>query len=85
MMTERLPARPAPGPLEEYAQAFDALFAKRSQRESLRRCLEGLLLPMERNKTRYGNGECKIIRSAPPDAPNREVEPWAAASERPAG
>ena len=54
MMTERLPATPAPGPLEEYAQAFDVLFAKRSQRESFRRCLEGLLLPMERNKTLTG-------------------------------
>ena len=54
MMTERLPATPAPGPLEEYAQAFDALFAKRNQRESFRRCLEGLLLPMERNKTLTG-------------------------------
>jgi SRSO17 transposase len=53
-MTERLPATPAPGSLEEYAQAFDALFDKRSQRESFRRCLEGLLLPMERNKTLTG-------------------------------
>jgi len=53
-MTERLPATPAPGPLEEYAQVFDILFAKRSQRESFRRCLEGLLLPMERNKTLTG-------------------------------
>jgi len=50
-MTERLRATLAPGPLEEYAQAFDAWFAKRSQRESFRRCLESLLLPMERNKT----------------------------------
>jgi SRSO17 transposase len=54
MMTERLPANPSPGPLEEYAQVFDALFTKRSQRESFRRCLEGLLLPMERNKTLTG-------------------------------
>ena len=54
MMTERLPATPAPGPLEAYAQIFDSLFAKRNQRESFRRCLEGLLLPMERNKTLTG-------------------------------
>ncbi len=53
-MTERLPATPAPGPLEEFAQAFDDLFVKRSQRESFRRYLEGLLLPMERNKTLTG-------------------------------
>jgi hypothetical protein len=53
-MTERVPATPAPGPLEEYAQTFDALFSKRSQRESFRRYLEGLLLPMERNKTLTG-------------------------------
>jgi hypothetical protein len=30
---------------------FDDLFGKRSQREAFRRCLEGLLLPAERNKT----------------------------------
>ena len=53
-MTERLPARPASGPLEAYAQAVDGLFAQRSQRESFRRCLEGLLLPMERTKTLMG-------------------------------
>ena len=33
----------------------------------------------------YGNGECKIIRSTPSGAPNRKVEPCAAASERLAG
>jgi len=53
-MTERVLARPAPGPLENFAQAFDDLFAKRSQREGFRRYLEGLLLPMERNKTLTG-------------------------------
>jgi SRSO17 transposase len=50
-MTRRLPVRPAPGPLEEYAARFDDLFHARAQRESFRRYLEGLLLPAERNKT----------------------------------
>ncbi len=50
-MTRRLPVRPAPGPLEEYASRFDDLFRARAQREGFRRYLEGLLLPAERNKT----------------------------------
>ena len=51
-MTRRLPVRPAPGPLEDYATRFDDLFRRaRAQREGFRRYLEGLLLPAERNKT----------------------------------
>jgi SRSO17 transposase len=50
-MTKRLPVEPAPGPLEGYAARFDDLFGARAQREGLRRYLEGLLLPAERNKT----------------------------------
>jgi hypothetical protein len=50
-MTKRLPAAPAPGPLEDFAQRFDDLFGTRAQREGFRRYLEGLLLPAERNKT----------------------------------
>jgi hypothetical protein len=50
-MTKRYPVSPAPGPLEDYAQSFDDLFGARSQRHALRRYLEGLLLPAERNKT----------------------------------
>jgi SRSO17 transposase len=50
-MTKRLPVDPAPGPLEDYAQSFDDLFAARAGREGLRRYLQGLLLPTERNKT----------------------------------
>ncbi len=50
-MTKRQPAAPAPGPLEAYCQQFDALFRQRPQRASLRRYLEGLLLPQERTKT----------------------------------
>ena len=50
-MTKRSPVSPAPGPLENYAESFDELFAARAQRHSFRRYLEGLLLPAERNKT----------------------------------
>jgi hypothetical protein len=50
-MTQRLPVRPAPGPLEAYCQQFDPLFAQRNQRDGFRRYLEGLLLPAERHKT----------------------------------
>jgi hypothetical protein len=50
-MTKRYPVRPAPGPLEDYAQSFDDLLGARAQRHSFRRYLEGLLLPAERNKT----------------------------------
>src|SRR5437870_7374334 len=50
-MTPRRPVSPAPGPLEAYCQQLDPLFTQRNQRDSLRRYLEGLLLPQERNKT----------------------------------
>jgi DDE superfamily endonuclease len=50
-MTRRLPATPAPGPLEDYAARFDDLFGTLAQRQAFRRYLEGLLLPTERNKT----------------------------------
>jgi hypothetical protein len=50
-VTRRLPVKPAPGPLEDYAARFDDFFGARSQREGFRRYLEGLLLPTERNKT----------------------------------
>ena len=53
-MTKRLSATAAPLPLEGYAEHFDDLFARRSQREGFRRYLEGLLLPAERNKTATG-------------------------------
>jgi SRSO17 transposase len=41
-----------PAPLEQYAQAFDALFHTWIQRRRVREYLAGLLLPRERNKTR---------------------------------
>jgi SRSO17 transposase len=50
-MTQRRPVPPAPGPLEDYAIQFDALFSQANQRHALRQYLEGLLLPAERNKT----------------------------------
>ena len=53
-MTERIQATPAPGPLEDYIQHFDDMFTKLNQREAVRRYLEGLLLPKERNKTLTG-------------------------------
>jgi hypothetical protein len=53
-MSKRLAVTPAPGPLEDYARAFDDLFSKRNQRNAFRRYLEGLLLPAERNKTLTG-------------------------------
>src|SRR5436189_837546 len=50
-MTKRLPCPPAPGPLEDYAAQFDPLFARLAQRRGFRSCLQGLLLPRDRNKT----------------------------------
>jgi hypothetical protein len=50
-MTKRSPVSPAPSPLEDYAQSFDDLVGARAQRHAFRRCLEGLLLPAERNTT----------------------------------
>lgn len=63
-MTQRVPATPAPGPLEEYLHHFDDLFAKLNQREAVRRYLEGLLLPMERNKTLTGLANTEPIVGA---------------------
>jgi SRSO17 transposase len=53
-MSQRQIARAAPGLLEQFAQEFDGLFSKVSQREAWRAYLEGLLLPSERNKTLTG-------------------------------
>ena len=50
-MTKRLPSPPAPGPLEDYATGFDPLFSSLAQRRGFRACLQGLLLPRDRNKT----------------------------------
>ena len=49
-MTGRRPCPPAPGPLEGYAQQFEALFSSLAQRRSFPDYLEGLLLPRDRNR-----------------------------------
>jgi len=53
-MSKQKETTTAPEPLEEYIRPFDDLFEKWNQREGFRRYLEGLLLPMERNKTLTG-------------------------------
>lgn len=53
-MTARRPSAAAPGPLEDYARAFDDLFGVLAQREGFRTYLQGLLLPRDRNKTLTG-------------------------------
>jgi len=67
-MSDRLPITAAPGPLEEFAGAFDDLLERRSQRAALRRYLEGLLLPAERNKTltALANTEPMVGATEPP-------------------
>lgn len=68
-MSQRLAVTPAPGPLEDYASAFDELFSKRNQRELFRRYLEGLLLPSERNKTLTGLANTEpVVGSVHPEA-----------------
>ena len=59
-MTQKREAMSAPGLLETYAQVFDPLFARWSQREGFRRYLEGVLMPAERNKTLTG-----LVNTAP--------------------
>lgn len=67
-MTIRLPVSPASGPLEAFAQHFDPLFPKRSQRQAFRDYLAALLLPTERNKTltALANTEPIVGAQAPP-------------------
>lgn len=59
----------APAPLEAYAQHFNALLAKRNQRDAFRRYLQGLLLPVERNKTVTALASTEpIVGAQQPDA-----------------
>jgi SRSO17 transposase len=53
-MSERVPAPPAPGPLEDYATLFDPLLSDVAQRRGFREYVQGLLLPRDRNKTLTG-------------------------------
>lgn len=50
-MTARRPCPAAPGPLEDFAVHFDALFHSLAQRHNFRTYLAGLLAPRDRNKT----------------------------------
>ncbi len=63
-MSHRLPVSRAPDPLEAYIQHFDPLLTKRNQRDALRRYLEGLLLPAERNKTLTALANTEPVRGA---------------------
>ena len=63
-MTTRRACPPAPGPLEAYAQRFDALFSSLAQRRGLRDYLQGLLLPRERNKTLTALADAEPITGA---------------------
>jgi hypothetical protein len=69
-MTSRRPCPPAPGPLEDYAQRFDALFSSLAQRRGFRDYLQGLLLPRDRNKTLTGLAGAEPITGAQ----HREVQ-----------
>jgi hypothetical protein len=69
-MTARRPCPPAPGPLEDYAQRFDARFSSLAQRRSFRDYLQGLLLPRDRNKTLTGLAGAEPISGAQ----HREVQ-----------
>jgi hypothetical protein len=69
-MTTRRPCPPAPGPLEDYAAAFDGLFRSLGQRRGFRVYLHGLLLPRDRNKTLTGLAGAEPIT----EAQHREVQ-----------
>jgi hypothetical protein len=69
-MTPRRPCPPAPGPLEDYATAFDGLFRSLGQRRGFRGYLHGLLLPRDRNKTLTGLAGAEPITGAQ----HREVQ-----------
>ncbi len=63
-MSRRLPVSPAPEPLEAYVQHFDSLFTMRNERHAVRRYLEGLLLPAERNKPLTALANTEPVRGA---------------------
>ncbi len=61
-MTTRQAATLVPGPLEAYAQAFDPLVEQGRRRDAVRRHLERLLPPAERNRmlTALANAELVV-------------------------
>src|SRR6266511_1660048 len=73
-MTKRLPCPPAPGPLEDYAAQFDALWGSLAQRRGLRDYLQGLLLPRDRNKTltalAVNQQRIELLQADPATAPH---------------
>src|SRR5512132_4558830 len=69
-MSARRPCPPAPGPLEDYAQRFDALFSSLAQRRGFRDYLQGLLLPRDRNKTLTALADAEPLTGAQ----HREVQ-----------
>ena len=73
-MSHRHPVDPAPGPLEDFARAFDELFTRQSQRNGFRRYIEGLLLSAERNKTLTGLANTEPVKGA--TAPRAQHLQW---------
>lgn len=63
-MSTRVPAPPAPAPLEAYAAQFDPCFSVLAQRCCFRDSLQGLLLPRERNQTLTGLAGAEPITQA---------------------
>lgn len=63
-MSARVPAPPAPAPLEAYAALFDPCFSVLAQRCCFRDYLLGLLLPRDRNKTLTALGGAEPITQA---------------------
>lgn len=69
-MTKRKLCLNVAGPIEEYCEQYDELLETLAQISGLRRYLQGLLLPRERNKTLTG-----IVDSEPiVGAQDRDVQ-----------
>ena len=75
-MTKRLPCPPAPGPLEAYAERFDACLGTLAQRRGFREYLQGLLLPRDRHTTLTGLvGTEPVVGAQAPSAQRLEGPP----------
>lgn len=84
-MTKRCDCPTAPGPLEDYASAFDELFGSLAQRRGFREYVQGLLLPRDRNKTLTGLANTEpIVGAHDPSAQRLQFflseSPWDCAS-----